>query len=140
MKNELEQFLEKIDCCFPYNDTARAKSLIDEAHAISDEAVFGVVHELARPGRGAKVDKSTLSSLLHYLMSSFNHPLKNTIFNLAESMIEKKEISKERAMAAMNEVRKFKLHYSALNIAYFSAYDCDEIEDLHLEIRNEWET
>jgi hypothetical protein len=139
MKNQekLKSYLEKIDCNLPYSDFKKCKSLIDEAIDISEEAVYAVVHEIVRVPKGAVATLEDRKELLHYIDSSFKHPLKETVFNLSISLIESRQISPEIAISAMNKISTFKGCYGALNIAYFSCWN-DEVEKLYNSIKIKW--
>lgn len=58
------EFLDRIDCRFPYKNTAAALELIDEAGRISAEAMAGVVYELVHAPRDSQSSKVMRMSLL----------------------------------------------------------------------------
>jgi hypothetical protein len=55
MMDREADFAMRIDACFPYDDTAASKELIQEAASISPRSVMHVVWELFCPPRGAEV-------------------------------------------------------------------------------------
>lgn len=81
MKEDIEiQFLDKIDCNFPYHDRQEGVRLIEQAATLSTNALFSVIEELCRIPESERltVSTETLLDLLTLAASKINHPLKGT--------------------------------------------------------------
>ncbi|MGA2500065.1 MAG: hypothetical protein ABSH20_20190 [Tepidisphaeraceae bacterium] len=117
------EFINSIDCRFPYENPKKASALAARALKISPNAVFMVYHELARPGRGFRSSKKERLAILEFLEERFVHPLSGLASWLTRNMIAEKELSVARAAAAMRVIADFPGCYNALNLAYFS---CDD--------------
>ncbi|MES2842954.1 MAG: hypothetical protein V4794_21985 [Pseudomonadota bacterium] len=138
--NEVE-FIEAIDCRFPYGDQARARELIELGARISPNASFMVLHEICRPPEGAKEDSLVLLELASSWEGIFEHPLVFVVLPIARSMIQDKLIPVGVAMAAMREVAFYKDQYNALAIPYLACDDKKgEADALHREITHAWQS
>lgn len=137
IESKEQQFLQKIDCLFPYDDEEKATIIINTAISLSSNAVFGVIHELVRVPKSTNINIDR-KSLLNYIDSTFQHPLKKKILGLAKLMIANLEVDTNQIIKIMKEIEKFPNEYSALNIAYFAHWD-ESIEDLYEEIKIKWE-
>lgn len=138
--NEVE-FIEAIDCRFPYGDHAKACELIGLGKRISPNASFMVLHEICRPPRGAKVSTLVLLELAASWESTFEHPLVSIVLPIAKSMIQGKPVSVGVAMAAMREVAFYKDQYNALAITYLACDDeKGEADALHKEVTHAWQS
>lgn len=129
MTNQSDKaFIDKIDCTFPYHDKEACLHLIDEAAALSTNAMFFVIEELCRV-RSSEKDKVTTDFLLDLLSktkSKFHHPLKEIVLDTASKMIKRQELTVDEAISRMESVKGYKGQFSALSIIYFS---CDDKED-----------
>ena len=135
------EFLDKIDCNFPYLDRKKCVNIINEANSISSNATFSVIDEICRipQSERAKVSNETLFELLYLLKSSFKHPLKSIIIETAKKIINNELLEIENVILAMNKIREFKGQYAALSILYFSCDDEEgKLEIIWNEIINEW--
>lgn len=139
MRSE-EEFIRAIDCCFPYNDADRATALVDEACEISPNAVFMVVHELARVPRGQNVDDATRFTLLDRLEARFDHPLKLPVFQVARRMMRDEYLSTDDCLELMRTIAVYRHQSNALLIVYFSCEESgmDAANDLCDEIDEQW--
>lgn len=138
--NEVE-FIEAIDCRFPYGDQAKARELIELGARISSNASFMVLHEICRPPKGAKVGSLVLLDLAASWEGIFGHPLVLVVLPIARSMIQDKLIPVGVAMAAMREVALYKDQYNALAIPYLACDDeKGEADALHIEITQAWQS
>lgn len=135
------EFAVFIDCDFPYNDRLKAIALIDQANSISANAMFIVLEELCRPGQGVKVTKDTLLSLIDIWSERTEHPLAQIVVPVARLMAKGSHCwPVDQAAALMEKIAPFKGLYSALNVAYFSCDDVDELLEVRWkEIHAEWE-
>ena len=135
------EFLDKIDCNFPYLDRKKCVNIINEANSISSNATFSVIDEICRipQSERTKVTNETLFELLNLVEVSFKHPLKPAIIETAKKMINNELLEIENVISVMNRIREFKGQYAALSILYFSCNDDDEkLEIIYNEIINEW--
>lgn len=120
-------FLNLIDCKFPYNNKQRCLDLIDQSLSISPNAVFAAIEEICRipPSERQYVSEMLLLELLNVIDNKFEHPIKDMAFEAARSLIRKSEISVDDAIMKMEEIIKYPDVFSARNIVYFS---CDDAE------------
>ena len=138
--NEI-QFLDKIDCNFPYNDIQECERLIEQALTLSTNALFAVIEELCRihESERSNVSTETLLDLLALTASKLNHPLKDIILDTADKMIRKQELTVDEAILKMQTVQKYPGQFAALSILYFSCDDKDEkLEPIWNDITTEW--
>jgi len=132
-------FIESIDCRFPYGDPAESKRLIAASCGISANAAFAVAYELAHPGHGTGAPIATRLASLAQLRDAIDHPLSRSILDLVERMIKDEQVTNKEAMVVMGEVAKYPGQYSALSIAYMSSDDSDGIvEPLYESIVAVW--
>lgn len=133
-------FASLIDCRFPYNDRDASIALMDHANAISSNAAFMVLEEIARPAVSAEVSKETRLELIQEWRERTNHPLVSSMAKVARAMVHDKLYSVEDALIHMDQISCFKGSFAALNIAYFSCDDADGLVDQANErIRGQWE-
>jgi hypothetical protein len=121
---ELE-FIDKIDCNFPYHDHQTCLNLIDEALGISPNSVFAVVEEICRIPDEERENTPFLflMDLLKTIDRKFEHPLKELVFKVAKRMIKQEETSVEETALNIEQVRPHVRQYAALNIIYYSCFD-----------------
>lgn len=140
MRSEAD-FISAIDCCFPYEDTARATELIEEACSISADAAFMVVHELARRPCSSKVVDSVCLALLEQLDHRFSHPLKDMVLNVARRMVRRQSLPFEEFTKCMHQVACHRGQYNALAVIYFACNDdycLAAADELHEAILARW--
>lgn len=138
--NEI-QFLDKIDCNFPYNDRQESELLIKQASTLSTNALFSVIEELCRipESERSTISTETLLDLLTLTASKLNHPLKDIIVDTADKMIRRQELTVDEAILKMQTVQKYPGQIAALSILYFSCDDKDEkLEPIWNNITTEW--
>lgn len=134
------QFLNSIDCVFPYTDFAKAMELVNSAISISENAIFGVLEEICRPPAGANVPQETLMDLIDGWIKRVDHALAKDIASIARLMIEGDHLSSEEAKNAMRKIAPFKGLYTALNIVYFACDDADgSLESFSQHVLCQWE-
>jgi len=126
-ENEME-FLNKIDCNFPYQDRQESIGLIELASRISTNALFSVIEELCRIPESVRpnVSTETLLELLDTTANKLNHSLKEFIVDAANKMILCQEQTVDETILKMYTVKKYLGQYAALSILYFS---CDDKEE-----------
>lgn len=122
-----KDFLELIDCAFPYDNKERCIELIDQSLSISPNAVFAVVEEICRVpvSKRQNVSEAFLLELLNVIDNKFEHPIKNLMLEVARVLIKRGEISVDDAILKMEEIVKYQNTFSARSILYFS---CDDTE------------
>lgn len=138
--NEI-QFLDKIDCNFPYQDRQESLRLIEQASALSTNALFSVIEELCRIPESERpnVATETLLDLLTLTANKLNHPLKAIIVDTADKMIRRQELMVDDVLLKMQTVQKYSGQFAALSILYFSCDDKDgKLEPIWDNIINEW--
>ena len=133
------EFISSIDCRFPYNDRRKASELIGASLRISTNAVFTVVHELARSGRGASVSFAVLLELLSELENQFEHPLKTLVFAISRRMILGEKLSEHEVLQAISQVVQFPGEYQALNVIYFSGEPHESVEFAYEAVCHRWQ-
>ena len=140
MRTESE-FISAIDCCFPYEDTALATSLIEEGCKLSPNAAYMVVFELAQRPSNSTTPDAVCLQLLDVFDDLFTHPLKELVLGIARRMICSEPIGTEECVNAMRRIGSEKGLYNALSIPYFAGYDEndeDKIDRVYDEIIADW--
>lgn len=135
------QFLDKIDCRFPYHDRQESIQLIEQAAALSPNALYAIIEELCRipHSKRSSVATETLVDLLAITANQFNHPLKDLIVDTADKMIHSQELTVEDVILKMQIVQKYPGQFAALSILYFSCDDKDgKMEPIWKNIISEW--
>ena len=135
------EFLNKIDCNFPYLDRTQCVNIINEANSISSNSSFSVIEEICRmpQSKRTKISKEILFELLYLVERSFEHPLKTIIIETAKKMINNQLLDIDNVISVMNKIREFKGQYAALSILYFSCEDEeDKLKIFWNQIINEW--
>lgn len=142
MTNSTEsQFIDKIDCKFPYHDRQESLQLIEQAAALSPNALYAIIHELCLipHSKRSSVTTETLVDLLAITANQFNHPLKELIVDTADKMIRRQELTVEDVILKMQIVQKYPGQFAALSILYFSCDDKDgKMEPIWENIISEW--
>lgn len=140
IKDIEQQFLDEIDCNFPYRNKKKCIELIDRALSISSDAVYAVVYELAYPPNSKKsTPKSLLFELLDIIDNKFEHSLKSMTFELVRILINGQKIKVKEAIDKMVLLKKFPNEYMTLNMFYFSCDDVnEELEPIYEDVVNCW--
>ncbi|WP_018342825.1 hypothetical protein [Cytophaga aurantiaca] len=140
-KNKEQEFIDKIDCRFPYQNRKKCFDLINEAIALSPNAVFSVIEEICRIPSDERNSTSTffLIELLTDIRNKFDHPLKEMILSVAQKMVQEEDIDVDDAISKMLVIKNYTGQYAALSILYCS---CDDIhgklEPVWKSIRHHW--
>lgn len=138
MRTESE-FLEAIDCRFPFGDRAACLVLVEEACAISANAAFAVVDEIVRPPRSAEVAVVEQRELLELVFARLQHPLVDVIRPLAELRLDGREATVGEGLAALRAIARHPGQYAALGIASLAADDRDgQLDRADEAIRSAW--
>lgn len=124
-----QEFLEAIDCRFPFSDRDLAAQLIQEGCRLSPNAGFTLVDEIVRPARGISAPVALRRDLLNAVFNQLRHPLVPIIKPLAERLVAGQAATVEDALAIMRQVAEHPGQYAALSVAYFSADDVAGVLD-----------
>lgn len=138
MTERLSAFCQKIDRKFPYDDIEESTKLIHEAFTISSEAVFMIVHELARLPANAPEFKSERLSMILIIKEKLNHPLANDVLEVARKMICSEAIAEQETIDKIKVIGNYPGNYNALNTIYFSNWS-EEVDSTYELIRSTWE-
>lgn len=135
-----KEFIEKIDCKFPYLQIEEARKLIEEAINISSNAVYKVVEELTRVpfSQENNITPSILLDLLKELDKAFEHPLKEDLLSIAEQMILGIAVGQHSVNDLMEKFRAYLGEWNALNVLYFSTDPSENLETKYESIKTTW--
>ena len=134
-----KEFVEFIDCNFPYEDEEKSKALIMQANQISINSSFMVLHEIVRSPLG--IPQKTLIDLYELWLDGMSYKLLPAVCEAAEAMLAGQEVSVDRALELMGKFTTEKGQYNAINIIYFSCDDQDGLVDkLYREIIQRWKS
>jgi hypothetical protein len=122
-----EEFLNSIDCCFPYENESQWRALIIQGREISGNASFGVLHEIARKPFGNQASDKTQLAMVDAWEVENKHPLAKSVIEAAKAIITNNLLSVEKALELLSQVQIYRNQYSALNIILFA---CDDVEGL----------
>lgn len=138
--NETE-FLNSIDCRFPYQDEPHWRTLILQGKSISANASFGVLHEIARKPFGHGVsEREQLVMLDGWCAENDDHPLAQPVVEAARAIITDHLLAVDRVLELLDRVRAYPHQYNALNIIYFACDDLQGVADEKWQaIVNFWE-
>jgi hypothetical protein len=137
-----DNFIEKIEDCFPFTDSMECSALINEAAAISPKACIQVIKEICciEDFQREEISDAQLIGMINEIKRKFDHPLKELLTDAAVKIIQGNELTLEQTLTGMQQVRKFPNFYPGLWILYFSCYaDGEDVENLKEEIITEWD-
>ena len=140
MVRSLADFITAIDCRFPYDDQSAAHALIDEACAISADAAYMVVHELARrPGSSTTPDETCLA-LLDRLDRQLVHPAKSAVVAVARRMIRRESVALDELTNVMRVISRHAGQFNALALVTFACEDDDvaAVKAIHDQVVEGW--
>jgi hypothetical protein len=134
------QFIESIECQFPYRDRSRALALTEAACSISPNAAFAVVDEISRPPAGESADPAIASAVLSHIEARISHPLVSPVITLARRLLTGDTVPVSDAILALRQIEQFPGQYAALSIAYFASDDVAGLADAEYNrIRAVWD-
>lgn len=134
-----QAFIEQIDCRFPYDDWEACTKIIDQGIAISPNAAYFVLHEIARPPHGGKPSTDRLRQLLGYWRARFTHPAAAAMKEVAAAIIAGSSLPVEEVIARMEKIAEFRGLHAALDVLYFACDDVDgRLEPVVGAIRRRW--
>jgi hypothetical protein len=133
------EFLDQIDCRFPYHDKAKWRAQVDLARTISPNAAFAVLSEISRPPESEPVPPSLLREMASYWRAGFEHPLADVVSDCASARIDGREAPAQRAYEIMETISQYPGQYAALSIVYFACEaDDGEVDRLWDAITAQW--
>ena len=133
------EFINSIDCRFPYDNEAECLRLIAMAPQISTNAAFMVLHELARVPHSRQIEQKYLLRMVDNWGQYFSHPLSKALVDVAQKMICKEFVPLNASIELMNKISQFPNEYCALSIAYFSCDDpSGKIDEIYESIEALW--
>ena len=103
-----EEFLKSIDCCFPYENESRWKALILKGKAISENASFGVLHEIARKPFGNQVSEKAQLAMVNFWDAENEHPLAKSVIEAAKAIITDNLLSVEKVLELLSQVQVYR--------------------------------
>ncbi|MGA2584952.1 MAG: hypothetical protein ABSG31_16895 [Tepidisphaeraceae bacterium] len=134
-----QEFIESIDCRFPYHDEEKWKMVIQTAISLSPNCAFMVLHELCRPPRSSTVNPQERKKIFDYWCCQFSHPIVPIVSKAAIALIEGGDHSVAEASDAMIAVADYPGEYCALSILYFSCDDVGgKVDELYRGIIQRW--
>jgi hypothetical protein len=134
------KFISSIDCCFPYSNPKKARALAEQSLKISPNAVFMVIHELARLPKSKRSSQAERLAVLEFIEERFVHPLSGLTASLTRRMIMKKKTSVQQAVRSIEMIKNFPRCYDALNIAYFANDSANQLVDRAYDaVKKNWE-
>lgn len=133
------EFVEGIDCRFPYKNPLKWRRLVAQAPRISSNAAFMVLHELCRPPSSVSVSYAEREKIFEHLANRFHHPLLSGLRPLILTVMRGELVSVSAAVAAMRRVARYPSQYNMLAICYFSCNDRNgRLDDLYESIVTKW--
>jgi hypothetical protein len=139
-------FVDRFDCCFPYEDPPAASGLIREGFEISLNAAFGVLAEISGPPPLEGIPLPRLLELLNEWCEVRGldfHPLAEPVSRFAATAISERNAPIEECLSLMTIIGQYPGQYGALNVVNMASdYDDEEsqfrLEALDREIRDRW--
>ncbi len=135
-----EEFINSIDCCFPYENESQWRALILQGKAISENASFGVLHEIARKPFGNPVSKKLQLDMVDAWKAENGHPLAKSVVEAAKAIITDNPLPVEKILELLRQVQAYRNQYCALAIISLA---CDDVKGLTdqkwQEIVDSWE-
>lgn len=123
------EFIQSIQCRFPYLDRTGALELAEIACSISPNAAFAVADEVSRPPYGSSTDPAICADVLSYLGGHSRHQLAEPVLALARTLVSGERVSVETAVGVLRQIEPFPGQYAALSITYFAPDDVDGVAD-----------
>ena len=117
---ELE-FIERIDCQFPYDRPVVWRQLSAQAARMSPNAAFMLIHEACRPPRSLAPNQAR--AIVRHLRRRFRHPLYRVAEPAIQAHISGHPLRQFKAASLMRRVAAYAGQYNALALCYMSAND-----------------
>lgn len=133
------EWIERIDCRFPYRRSIEWRRLSAQAARISSNAAFMVLHEVCRPPRSVRLDEADAAVIVRHLRRRFRHPLLRVLAPAVEARICGTDLRVSTAARLMRKVAAYQGQYSTLAICYFSAEDrTGALDRLYEQVVAKW--
>lgn len=135
------EFINSIDCCFPYDDSAQWTALIEQSVDISANAAFMVLFEISWGageiirGRRSFANPEDFALMLRYWRERVSHPLAELLANDVEQFMAGRELDSQAALARLDAITGYQGLYSALSVIG-AIYAFNEEVDAYLEAIN----
>ena len=120
--NESE-FIEQVDCRFPYGRPLDWRRLSAQAARVSPNAAFMVLHEICRVPRSVVVSPALASAMVRHWRRRFRHPLCRVLAPVVQAYVGGVALRPAQAARLMRKVAAYPDQYNALALCYFSAED-----------------
>ncbi|WP_156406194.1 hypothetical protein [Hydrogenophaga sp. Root209] len=117
------EFVELIDCRFPYGKPLEWHRLSACAARLSPNAAFMVIHEACRPPRDTVLASVEAQAIVRHVRRRFRHPLYRVAEPAIRAHISGRALSQSKAVRLMRKVAEYPNQYNALAICYLSAND-----------------
>lgn len=115
-----QEFIETIDCQFPYDDGGKAEALTKQALAISPNAAFMILHEVVHAPSNVSADAPGRTAALRRLEHSFRHPLAAPLLPVAKRVLRGEHLTPPETIDKLQRIAPFPGQYNALAIVYLS--------------------
>lgn len=117
------EFIQSIDCCFPYAKPLEWRRLSARASRISANAAFMVIHEICRAPRSISVSPQQAQAILGHLRRRFRHPLLPRIEPAIQAYLSGRRLRQSQVERLIRLVSGYRDQYNALALCYFAADD-----------------
>jgi hypothetical protein len=133
------EFIERIDCRFPYRRQMEWRRLSARAARISANAAFMVVHEACRPPRSVELGADQARAIVSHLRRRFRHPLLRVLAPAIQAHISGRELRPSKAASLMRKVAAHADQYNALALCYLCADDSAGVLDqIYNQVVSKW--
>lgn len=133
------EFIEKIDCRFPYRRPMEWRRVSARAARISSNAAFMVVNETCRPPRSVELAPNLANTILRHLRRRFRHPLFRVMEPAIRAHISGRDLRPSTAASLMRKVAAYPNQYNALALCYFSADDsAGSLDLIYNQVVSHW--
>jgi hypothetical protein len=116
-------FIEAIDCRFPYASEAEWMAAVDRGAAISPNAAFMVLHEICRPPEGIRPSASQLMKIYEYWSARFSHPGMEIVREAALALIEGRSLPADDAVRLIHALEEYPDISIALDVVVMAVGD-----------------
>jgi hypothetical protein len=139
--NPEQEFINEIDCRFPYDDDEAWKSLVNRGVAISPNAAFMVLHEICRPPVSGRPSPARLKQMFNYWRQRFHHPAVEIAEVAATALIDGQELQIDDAIDQIQAIERFPDASIALDIFLFVTDDIEgRVQDAVDSVRRKWQS
>lgn len=134
-----KDFVDSIDCCFPYEDEEKWRELILQAKDISANAAFCLLYEIAMKPQSSHVSAKRQLEIVEVWAAENLHPLAEQAIVAAKAIISGVSSPVPQVLEWMDSVQPFKDSFCALAIFYSACDDVDgSVDKKWHSIVNSW--